>query len=287
MDQENDLHANVAASIQSRGWRQGSAFKPPEDFSFPGYINFQVANEWLVVCTQSCSVCSPNFTNEPLVEVIVASELKRYNPNHSDAKGRSNYSFHLPINGISNTQALLCELGKRFFIPRVHLSTWQPERTWIEPDVLDAFKGWLANYYMRVALPDELVRRLRKPGGISEIVNSALTMRLGGTPLNEFVSSIWISWKPDEDQPPHNLYEISLIIVCDNDQSREFLDRKLASLIGTASSPLTIEGVIVKELHIEVAENITLNLLAGKSRYNEFDALSNLPERLFHLRSTT
>jgi hypothetical protein len=287
MDQENDRHEKDAASIQSQGWRQGSAFRPPADFSFPGYINFQVGNEWLVVCTQSCSVCSANFTNEPLVEVIVASELQRYNPNHSDAKGKSNHSFHLPINGMPNTEALFCQLGKRFFIPRVLLSTWQPEKTWIELGVLNAFKGWLANYYMRVALPDELVRRLKLPGGIKEIVNNALTMQLDGTPLNEFVSSIWIEWRPDEDLPSHKFYELSLIIVCDNDESREFLDRQLASLIGTAASPLTIEGVIVSELHIEVAENITLNLLAGKSRYNEFDALSNLPERLFSLRSTT
>ena len=262
-------------------------FRPPADFTFPDYIDFKADNEWLVICTQSCSVCSANFTNEPLVEVIVASELQRYNPNHSDAKGRSNHSFHLPIKGIPNTEALFCQLGKRFFIPRVLLSSWHPERAWLEPGVLNTFKGWLANYYMRVALPDELVRRLRHKDGISDVVNRALTMQIGSTPLNEFVSSIWISWEPDEDLPSRNFYEISLIIVCDNDESREFLDRQLAPLIGTAASPLTVEGVIVSELHIDIAENIALNLLSGKSRYNEFDGLSSLSERLFNLRSTT
>lgn len=262
-------------------------FRPPAGFTFPDYLDLKADNEWLVVCTQSCSVCSANFANEPLVEVIVASELQQYNPNHSDAKGRSNHSFHLPIKGIPNTEALFCQLGKRFFIPRVLFSSWHPEKTWLEPGVLNSFKGWLANYYMRVALPDELVRRLRHQNGIADRVNRALTMQLGDKSLNEFVSSIWINWEPDEDQAPHNFYAISLIIVCGNDESSEILNRELASLISTDASPLTIEGVIVKGLDIDVAENITLNLLSGKSRYNEFDGLSNLSERLFNLRSTT
>jgi hypothetical protein len=161
-----------------------------------------------------------------------------------------------------------------------------PESAWLTPEALDSFKGWLANYYMRIALPDQLVIRLRTPGtGIRDIVKAALAQELEGHTADELTRAFWIAWSPDEDLPPNRFYEISLVVVCDTDEVKELLDRELAPLMGTPSRPFSIEGVIVSSLVIDLADNITLRDLDGKSKFGEWDDLSTMVERLQNMRT--
>jgi hypothetical protein len=278
--------AACAAEIDSAGWRQCSVFRPPQQALdvLPSHVSLQ-DGEWLVVCTQSCSVCSANFDKEPLVEVVVGEPLLTYNPRHSDAQGKSSHTFHLPLNGLPRAEALVCRLGRRAFIQRALLRQWTPERTWVAQGSLDAFKGWLANYYMRVALPNELVARLREPGGIHGTVKKALGAEVNGRKAEEGVTSFWIQWSTDEEPPPDRLYEISLLAACHDEDVQEFLDRELADLQGRRSASLSVNRVVVRDLVIKTVDNTTLADLKGMSRFNEWDEMSSLPERLASMRS--
>jgi hypothetical protein len=278
--------AACAAEIDRAGWRQCSVFRPPEQALgiLPSHLGLR-DGEWLVVCTQSCSVCSVNFDKEPLVEVVVGEPLPTYNPRHNDAQGKSSHTFHLPLKRLAGAEALVCRLGRRAFIPRSLLGQWTPERTWVEQGALDAFKGWLANYYMRVALPNELVSRIRGPDGIHATVKSALGAEVNGRRAEEGVTSFWIRWSTDEELPPERLYEISLLAACHDEDVQEFLDREFSALAGRRSQALTFNGVVVSDLQVKTVDNTTLADLKGMSRFNEWDDMSGLPERLASMRS--
>lgn len=276
-----------ARQIQDLGWRQGCVFRPPEgaEAVLPGYLDLK-PDEWLVVCTQSCSVCSKNFDAVPLIEVIAASPIAKFNPSHGDAKGKSSHTFHLPIKGVPGAEALLCKLGRRAFIPRRLLLDWRPHGTWLPDEALNSFKGWLANYYMRIALPDRLMDRLHAEGGIRERVREFLAKELGdGRIAEDGVVAFYIKAGPDEDLPPERLYEISLVVVCEDDVTREFLDRQFGTLKGSSSSQISVKGVIVSEVLVKTADDTTLAELAGKSRLNDWDDMSPLPERLAHMQA--
>ncbi|WP_298257300.1 hypothetical protein [Bradyrhizobium sp.] len=270
-----------ATTIQRAGWKQGSIFRPSEDASslLSPYLELG-PNEWLVVCTQTCSVCAANFDKEPLLEILVGSPLPRYNPKHVDSKGRTSHTLQLPVSGIAGVQALECLLGRRAFVPRKLFRDWKPGSPWLGKEALNAFKGWLAHYYMRIALPDELVTRLRKPEGISSKIASTFAMQRKGRNADEGVVSVYIEWSTDDELPPTRRYGISLVIVCDDDETREFMERELSGLVGRESAPISIEGVILEELVIDTVENITLTDLSGKFRFTEWDELSGWQQRL-------
>lgn len=286
MDAEEEQHGAWAARIERAGWRQCSVFRPsPDDCHLiPAYLELK-DTEWLVVATQSCSLCDANFVREPLFEVMVGSPLARYNPNHDNARGKNNRVFHLPLYGLPGAAALACHIGRRAFLPRNCLPTRRPEKTWTDQKDLDAFKGWLANYYMRIALPNTLVDRLREPSGISDIMKAAFKADLDGAEAQAGVNSVYIRISTEEELPPHKVYTISLVVVCDDENTKEFLDRQLADLMGRPSAPLWLHWVAVESLKIETADNVTLADLSGHSRFNEWDELSTLNTRLVNMRS--
>jgi hypothetical protein len=165
------------------------------------------------------------------------------------------------------------------------LRGWKPENTWLEQAALNAFKGWLANYYMRVALPGRLVERLRAPGGIKETVKTALENRVGGRKVADGVASFYIRWNTDEELPEDRYYSISLVAVCTDEETLQSLDRNLSALKGTRSSPLTINDILVEELIVDTTDNLTLAALGGMSRFNEWDDMSPMPDRLTSMKA--
>lgn len=271
-----------ATTIQLAGWKQGSIFRPSEDASSLLSPHLELGpSEWLVVCTQTCSVCAADFEKEPSLEILVASPLPRYKPRHVDSKGRTSHTLQLPVSGIAGVEALECSLGRRAFIPRKLFCDWKPASPLFAKEALNAFKGWLAHYYMRIALPDELVTRLKKqPDGISSKIRSTLVKELNGRPADDGVVSVYIDWSTDDELPPTRRYGISLVIVCDDDETRKFLDSELSDLIGRKSAPISIEGVILEDLVIDTVDNVTLRDISGKFRFTEWDELSDWEQRL-------
>ncbi len=69
-DEDSRFGENEAQRILEAGWRQGSVFRPPVDFALP--VPFDHENEWLVVCTQSCTVVSRDLAGDPHIEFLVA-----------------------------------------------------------------------------------------------------------------------------------------------------------------------------------------------------------------------
>src|ERR1017187_10195724 len=97
-EEHSDFGDAEARRIHSAGWRQGSVFRPPAEFSVP--LEFDRGREMLVVCTQSCTVVSERIEADPYIEFLVAEPVKKYNQRSPEATGKNLRQFHLPISGI-------------------------------------------------------------------------------------------------------------------------------------------------------------------------------------------
>jgi hypothetical protein len=281
MDEDTEDRTGVAGAIFASGWRQCSIFRPPaEGLQDLGNLNFDPAREWLVVCTQTCSLCSENISAEPTVEVMVATPLLKFNPKHNDAMGKNNKCLHVPVRDFPNVDGLACHMGRRTFVSKAALAGWKPSRGWMEERVEKSFRGWLAHHYLRVSLPDRLVDRLRLPDGVRDSVMHVLQAKVSGRSCAEGVASFYIDWEPNEDIAADKPYIIELLVACKDEETREFMTHALSDLHAGKRDGLSVHGVIVAELELETEDNITLTMLEGMHRFNEWDELSSLPERL-------
>lgn len=277
--------------IRDAEWRQCSVFRPASDLisALPVYMMLG-ENEYLLVATQTCSLVSHDLDKERLVEVIAAKPLEKYNPRHSRATGAESVFFHLPLSGHLRSrgiEAVECDMGRRAFVARSQLALCTPETTWCEPANLNAFKGWIANYYTRVALPDALVERLKaKPGGIVTQIDAWLKEDLASGRVADGVKSFFISWAPDSEVPKDKAYTISIIVACSDLDTVDFLERKLSEIISSRMNALSVEGVMISDCIVDVDDNITLAQLSGKFRFGNWESLSNADERLDNQRKS-
>jgi len=249
-------------------------------------VKFDPAVEWLVVCTQTCSMCSEDFTAEPMAEIMVATPLQKFNSKHNDAMGKNNKCLHVPVASLPGLEGLACHIGRRTFMSRSTIAGWVPSKAWMAEEVEKSFRGWLAHHYMRISLPDKLVERLKEPDGVRDIINAALEGDVLGKPSAEGVASFYVSSKPDHDLPPDQPYQMELLVACKNEETREFLTRVLSDLHAAKKKDLSVKGVVITRLDIETEDNITLSALEGMHRFNEWDTLSLLPERLASIEKT-
>ena len=133
--------------------------------------------EWMVVCTQSCTVVSRSLVNDPHVEFLVAKPAEGYNPSSQEATGKTPRRFHLPVSGRPGVAALDCDINRRFFVPRSLCLTFTPDAGIMVSE--EASETWRAGFrgITSVALPNELVIRAKN---LFDIIKTALKKSTGG-----------------------------------------------------------------------------------------------------------
>jgi hypothetical protein len=262
-----------ARRIHSAGWRQGSIFRPPENF-VP--VRFERDREVLVVCTQSCTVVSPNFIANPLIEYLVAEPVEKYHSRSEQAKGKNSHCFHLPVSGMANAEALGCDINRRFFADRKECIAHVPENS-ITPseEGVRNLAGWIARYYTRIALPDELVARAKVKSGLFEIIQKVLrTRNSSGEEVSTSVDRIGISWSPNFDLKG-GFYQVAILFLCADADA----DDKLHSLLIDPLSPFTHAGGhdgIKLVYDTKIRSTAFISDFDGYKRLTEWDYLSNL-----------
>ncbi|MDE2115178.1 MAG: hypothetical protein KGJ29_09980, partial [Hyphomicrobiales bacterium] len=98
-----------ANALLAAGWRQGAVFKPFGD------LRPKNDEYFFVVCTQSCSVVSPNLIRDPFVEIAEGKPLQHYKKNSPEAIGKNVTKFQMPV---TNDQfaALEVDINTRRFV---------------------------------------------------------------------------------------------------------------------------------------------------------------------------
>ncbi|MGB9407538.1 MAG: hypothetical protein WCA89_08375 [Terracidiphilus sp.] len=270
-ENQSDFGETEARLIFNAGWRQGSIFRPPEGF-VP--VRFERDREVLVVCTQSCTVVSERIEIDPHIEFLVAEPVKKFNPRSAEATGKNLRCFHLPISGMPNAEALACDINRRFFVHRKTCLKHSPD---VSVGVLEVsarnFATWIARYYTRTALPDELTRRVRK--GLYKYIKNALEEKSAtGEKLLNSIDKIYINWDPNFDLQG-GLYRVHILFLCADADA----DIRLGSLLELPLCPFTLcEGHdgIKLEYENKVRSETFVSELDGYKRLSEWDYLSNL-----------
>jgi hypothetical protein len=273
-EQRSDFGVAEARRIHAAGWRQGSIFRPPADFPVP--LEFDRDREMLVVCTQSCTVVSERINTDPHIEFLVAGPVKKYSQRSHEATGKNLRQFHLPISGLPGTKALACDINRRFFVDRRECIRRSPEGgvTASEEGVRN-FAGWIARYYTRIALPNELVTRAKVNDGLFENIQKALhAERSPGHELFAAVDRIGINWSPDSDLQG-GLYQVDLLFLCTDvdaeDQLHSLLDDSLSPFIRNDGH----DGIkLVWDTSVRTTTFISA--FDGYRRFTEWDHLSDL-----------
>lgn len=273
-DEDSPFGENKAQQILEAGWRQGSVFRPPVGLAMP--VPFEHEHEWLVVCTQSCTVVSRDLTGDPHIEFLVATPTGHYKANSPEATGKVLRRFHLPVSGLANVPALECDINRRFFASRTLCLAHPPETgiTVSEDDVRN-LAGWISRYYTRVALPNELVIRA---GGLFATIREVLKKKKATSGESERLSAsidkILVRWSPDTELQG-GLYELDILFLC----ADEAADLLLNSLLEAKLQPFTEEGghngIRLKFANAVKSETF-ISELDGYTRLSEWDYLSNL-----------
>ena len=274
--------ANQAEKILNAGWRQGTPFRPPA--GFPIDKSYDAVTEWLIVCTQSCSVVSDSLEKNPAIEVVAAKTLDTFNPKSQEARGKNVRHFQLPVSGILGVKAFQCDINRRFAIPREALLRFTPEDgVIVSAEDARSLAGWIARYYTRIALPNELVRRLQDRRGLFEIVKKALEKKMSDDkPLHSGINGIFIRWEPDAELAPRfasstDLYRIDLIFLCEEAEAETLLEQSLQSELERFTDDGGHDGIYLM-WDSKRTSTTFVSEIAAYSRLSEWDYLSNLAE---------
>lgn len=267
-DQGGFDHSRALRLLEA-GWRQGSLFRPEEDL--PG---FDPQAEWLVVCTQSCSIVSESLAKDPHVEVAVAKELKSLNARAPQATGKDVRRFHLPVSG-RKFQAVEIDINRRHFLPRQVLLDISAGRYQAEESAVRAMAGWLARYYSRIALPNELVRRAKLR--LFPAVSAALQTEWGAGRLHVAVPAIYVKWEPNDEVGEGSPYKVTALFLCKDRGVADALGGHLGEPLAPFEDEGGHDGIEVNWESVSIDETF-MSAVDGFSRLTEWDYLSDLGE---------
>ena len=281
MDTPSDPSAfgsQQAQALLEAGWRQGSVFRLPESLGIE--VDYDSATEWLVVCTQSCTVVSPTLVGDPLIEGIVATPLVSYSPKDPRAVGKQGRKLHLPVTGLPGAQGIECDINRRFTFPRDHLLNFSPAfECQMTLPATRQLAGWLGRYYTRVALPNELVARLDIK--LFKYLDKALkTKTIDGAALADGIAGIYILWEPADEElvaidQGGPAYRLNLLFLCETDEQDNVLNKTVEAGLKPFESDNGCDGVVLK-WNSQLKANTFLSDLDGYVWFSQYDYLSNL-----------
>lgn len=266
-----------AEALLSAGWRQASVFRPPVGADVPVHGGFDRDAEFLVVCTQSCNLVSPNFEGNPLVETLVATPAGKYRERSREATGRNVRIFHLPGGGDPSVAALGCDIVRRCFLPRRLLLGCRPGALVASRGAARSFAGCLSRYYGRAAFPNELVRRAKDL--FTTIERALAESGPSGAPLDEGVQYIYAHVSTDDElrDGDGRHYEVRIRFLCHDEGTAEALDRLLIAPLQPYEDGAIHNGVSFSHDAALTAQTFVADL-NGFERFPEWDHLSGLEE---------
>lgn len=273
---QDDSDITNAKIILDKGWRQGSVFDPLgilEEITLAD-------GELLIMCTQSCTVVSLRFATDPVVEVMAVKPLAKYNYKAFEATGKNQRKLHIEVMGSSQFKGIECDINRRFFFDRRTLLKINPlQELEIGLEGVTKLAGWLGRAYTRIALPNELVDRVKLE--ILPLILKCLDEKQthgqkGGSPIHESVSFIYIDWQPRNDIV--DLFELKFIFLCSDGQTEEMLERKLLEKLEAYQVEEGKGGVRISSIICRTPNTTFLTDLNGYERYSEWDFLSELGE---------
>lgn len=152
-------------------WRQGDLLTAEAAAAFGLQHAGGQEQTIVIVATHDCDLAqSPE--SEPLVEVVVGSDIAKLDGNFTHAKTAR--KLHVELSGVPPCKAEFEATGKTR-IGKTELAAFAPQvDVRLSHESLAIFQYWLASRYRRSAFPDEFERRLKDETKLAKKITKAL-----------------------------------------------------------------------------------------------------------------
>lgn len=264
---------NCGENIFNLGWRQGS-FLPIESVALPEKFHSLKSSYSIIICSQSCSVVSPELNKDKYVELIVACPLtSKYNPRSPEAIGKNQRTLHLSAEGVSGVQVLEFSINSRFEIDRSELLRINPVADIrLSDGEAKKLTNWLARSYLRIALPNRLVPMLVKH--FYPTLQSWLQKSVNGSPIHLAIENIYVSWEPEDEGDE---YSLKFILVTKDQELQKDFDINFRPQIESLMSK-NESGFIITIIECMLASEVNLDDIDGYSRLSVYDHFTSMGE---------
>lgn len=271
----------LGTTLLQAGWRQCSLFSLTDGDldQLPGYMFSEAGSDWLMVCTQSCSVCSDDHVREPNVEIMAVTLIPELLPSHKQARsGAMVRELIIRVQGSGVAEAVSCDISRRTFIARSKLLPLTPHAAAVVPDDVMSFQGWMARFYARLALPTELGWRLRTSGLLDAMRKLLKGKTADGAEVHLGIDRFYVRCPEAAELPSSEPYPMDIMIVCVDDATREHVDRAIQGLPMLAPEMMSRHGITMEVPDVKVLDEVTLKDIRGYSRLSDWDALSGMAD---------
>jgi hypothetical protein len=260
----------TAKKINNAGWRQGSIFTPINVLLVP--IEFDSTNESLIVIIHSCIVVSRSFERDRVVEAMVCKKLPKINLKSPEATGKNQRILHLGIDWEEEVICIAYDINRRFFLDRKLLLDLTVQRT-LSKDNTKKLATWVSRYYNRIALPDDLVNKMKFT--FLPTVKKYIEEKINGRPLNEEIDNIYFYSKTSENEIA---LEIQFIFICTTQNTADYLDLLLKEKLNSFLKISGKDGIYISFLDCKSKDQIFVSDLDSYDRFSDWDHLSNLED---------
>ena len=257
------------------GWEQCSICTPSDARMLPVHIRY-AHPDVLLITTQTCSLVGPR--PEPAFEVVAATQLEHYDPFCDEARGRKVQVLDLPL---ENGGAVRIDISRRAHLPLTSLARLNSHPSRVSTESLGAFQGWMARYYGRIALPDELDRRLKKRKFYDTVrkgLSNTLLDRNVSYKTYDDVEYIYVDWTPRGEIGHTEKYTVRFLFVCNKLKTKEALLDRLSGLATGVKGAPAMNGLLMDDPEVKLASEVLVADLKGMERVAAFDDLSAFGE---------
>ncbi len=158
----------------------------------------------LIVATHDCDCVLP-VNAEPFIEAMKATVIASADGNFTNAKNPR--KLHLELEKNKETIAVEVIAAPKIAIPKQAVEGLLPDNTYaLSERNKQILSSKLRSRYSRMALPDELVERLRPVKISIEDVGKASPYALHG---------IYIYYDPQDELGPEDIYEVEIFVLYD------------------------------------------------------------------------
>ncbi len=230
-----------------------------------------VAPAYWMLASHSCTVHARNLCDAPWIEWIAVKVKKKAFDNQLHALNPR--TLHLQH---AEKQVLELKIHKRVWTKRAVLPTLHrnPVITLSEENG-QYFSYWMSHHYNRIAMPDELVNRLKADQGDDGMKGIAVLVDDFLHQNNQFFASAWVSFNPKgEIRDPAEPYEVVFRFLTKREHARRAneLHDQLNELLGVARN--LNDGLYFGGADVTVLQDFTMLDAEDFVRYNLHDWLS-------------
>lgn len=269
----NDTDKQIAEKIHDAGWRMGSLLSSLDCMKIP--FEFDPLNELFVIITQSCSVVSVQFDNDPNIEVMAAKKLPNFNSKSGEATGKDQRELHLEISSKgSNFSAIACDINRRFSFSRELLLKLTLNDQQLLQSEIKKMTVWIARYYTRIALPDELGKKMRLT--FLPSIEKILKKKIGAYEIHSEINDIYIQINNESEQ--EKITSLNLIFMCANQSISSKLDMELNESLMEFCEDSGKDGILINQMDCKSKDQIFVSELDGYERFSDWDRFSILGE---------